>query len=129
MTDDSNTTIIEDPEVIDSEAKNPTPKGYLTTDREPTELASVTFEAGGVERTISVGERFIADNGQVVGEIERIYRVEHEPVSQSLSHEQTHWVDIDYGVGCYWEDSSGTGGIPLGETAKQMAAGDMTTER
>jgi hypothetical protein len=126
---DSDTTVIEDPTIIDREAKDAPPKGYLTTEEEPTELVSVTFEAGGTERTISVGDRFIADNGQVVGEIERIYRAENDPASRIHSSESTHWVYLDYSVGGYWEDSSGTGGLPLGETAKQMAAGDMTTER
>jgi hypothetical protein len=124
---DSDTTVVEDPSIIKSEAKDAPPKGYLTTEKAPTELSSVTFEAGGTERTISVGERFIADNGQVVGEIERIYRADYE--DSIHNYERTHWVYIDYGVGDYWEDSSGTGGLPLGETAKQMAAGDMTTER
>jgi len=58
---DSDTTVVEDPSIIESEAKDAPPKGYLTTEESPTELSSVTFEAGGTERTISVGERFIAD--------------------------------------------------------------------
>jgi hypothetical protein len=127
--DTDTTTVTEDPTIIDSEPQDKSPKGYLATEEGPTELASVTFEAGGTERTISVGERLIADNGEVIGEIKQIHRPDHDPTSRIHAHGVIHWVYIDYGVGEYWDDTSSTGGLPLGETAKQMADGDMTTER
>jgi len=123
---DSDTVEREDPPIIDSEPADAPPKGYLAEDNEPSELAEVTFEAGGSERTISVGELFIADNGQVVGEIDRITRQQQDTSKRLHRYPVIHHVWIDYSVGDHGE-ASGTGGIPLGETAKQMAAGDMTT--
>jgi hypothetical protein len=119
----SDSIATEDPTIINAEPLTPAPEGYLTTDEEPTVLSEVSFEAGDAERTIAVGDMFIADNGQIVGEIKRITRREH-----TRRDGDVHTVWIDYGEGEHAETNA-TGGVPLGETAEQMADGDMTTQR
>lgn len=126
---DSDSVVTEDPTIINAEPLTPAPEGYLTTDEEPTELSEVSFEAGDTERTIAVGDMFIADTGAAVGEIARITRRQQDTSKRYHNHEEIHTVWIDYSKGTHHGDSEGTGGVPLGETAKQMANGDMTTER
>jgi hypothetical protein len=125
----SDSIVTEDPTIINAEPLNPSPEGYLTTDEEPTELSEVSFEAAGVERTLAVGDALIADTGAVVGEVDRITRRQQDTSKRYNIHEEVHTVWIDYSKGTHHGDSEGTGGVHLGETAKQMADGDMTTKR
>lgn len=116
----NDTVELDDPAIIDSTEATP------GSEAEPTEMAEITFEAGDQEVTIVVGERFTAPgSGQIVGEIDRILQSENDTSKQINTREIIHWVYLDYGTGNH-HDGDGTGGIPLGETAKQLAEGDMT---
>jgi len=92
----------------------------------PERLAKISFKAGGETVTVAVGDTFVADNGQIVGEVDRIVAHHYDTSKRINPHETVHWVWIDYGKGGYHVDTNATGGIPLGEAAKQIANNDMS---
>jgi hypothetical protein len=119
------TITVEDPTIVES-----VPKDAKTDDSEadtdtPTELSELTFELSGVEQTISVGDEFVAPDGQVVGEIKAIVQVNQDTSKRIHTHDTIHWITLDYGAGEYWEGDDSSGKLPLGEAARQIADLEM----
>jgi|AntRauTorcE11898_2_1112593.scaffolds.fasta_scaffold65014_1 hypothetical protein len=115
----------DDPVIVEKLVKTEEGEAQSTnSDSEDQEIEEITFELeNGTEVTVSEGDQFISDTGCVVGKIDRIRCSLSDIVSIG---EVTHWVYIDYGEGNDSETQS-IGGCPLGEVAKQMNEGSMTT--
>jgi len=123
---DKKRAVMDDPEITDSTELNP---GSGDNDDNPKQLGEISFQAGDETVTIGVDDSFVADNGQIVGEVDRIVQQNYDTSKRINTRETVHWVWIDYSKGGYWPDESGTGGVPLGEIAEQIANNDMSVKQ